>query len=79
MFRIFYSTAHFVFFSTMYVWYNTLSVSEVGKEFLNDSVMLAALTVIAASVNSTPEEYLSRFETALSEKEKGLFEIFESI
>ena len=58
---------------------NMRELSGSGKEFLKDPIMYAALTVIVASLDSTPEEYLFRFERALLDKEKELNEVFEKM
>lgn len=53
------------------------SLTAEGLAFLEDERMRAALTVIAASVGVTPEEYLLRFEEALSECPETILGIFE--
>ena len=54
-------------------------LSPEGREFLNDPILYNALARIAATVNSTPEEYLLRFEKALAEDPDRLFAIFEKL
>lgn len=54
-----------------------IALSAEGIKFLNDPVMYAALSAIADSVNSTPEEYLLRFEAALTDDNDDLRDILE--
>ena len=56
---------------------NELELSECGKRFLKDSVMYEAISVIALSVGTTAEEYLLRFERALSKNPEIIYSIFE--
>ena len=53
-------------------------LSQEGIVFLKDPVMNAALTVIAASVGVTPEEYLLRFEEVLEENPDILINTVEA-
>lgn len=53
-------------------------LSQEGIEFLKDPVMNVALTVIAASVGVTPEEYLLRFEEVLEENPDILINTVEA-
>jgi len=53
-------------------------LSDEGLAFLNDPIMYAALTELAAEVGRTPEEYLLRFEEELSSNPDELFTLFES-
>ena len=55
------------------------TLSEPGLIFLNDPLMYEALCVVAASVGVTPEEYLLRFEEALLEKPKEIFDAFGAL
>lgn len=55
----------------------TRTLSAEGLAFLEDERMRAALTVIAASVGVTPEEYLLRFEEVMSERPEAILGIFE--
>lgn len=52
-------------------------LSDEGLAFLNDPIMYAALTELAAEVGRTPEEYLLRFEEALSSNPEEIISIFE--
>lgn len=52
-------------------------LSEQGIEFLSDSVMYAALTLIAKEVGVTAEEYLIRFEKVLRETPEAIMSIFQ--
>ena len=54
-------------------------LSPEGKEFLSDPILYSALAKIAATVNSTPEEYLLRFEKALAEDPERMLAIFEKL
>jgi hypothetical protein len=54
-------------------------LSPEGREFLSDPLLYNALAKIAATVNSTPEEYLLRFEKALAEDPERMIEIFEKL
>lgn len=55
----------------------TRILSAEGLAFLTDAEMSAALSAIAASGGVTPEEYLLRFEEALSERPEAILGIFE--
>ena len=50
-----------------------VQLSGEGREFLSDALMYSLLSVIAESVGATPEEYLERFERAISEREEDVF------
>jgi len=52
-------------------------LSEHGKRFLSDTVMYEALSIIAAEVGATAEEYLFRFESALLNNPEKIYSIFE--
>ena len=52
-------------------------LSAQGFFFLQDPLMKEALSVIAASVGVTPEEYLCRFEEVPAESPQAFFDIFE--
>lgn len=52
-------------------------LSNEGVAFLRDPLMYEILYEIAASVGATPEEYLLRFESVLSESPEAIMSIFE--
>lgn len=54
-----------------------VALSPEGREFLADPVMYAALSVIAAAVGASPEEYLARFEKVLLEEPEAIFGTFQ--
>ena len=54
-------------------------LSPEGVAFLSDPLLYNALAKIATTVNSTPEEYLLRFEKALTEDPERMLEIFEKL
>ena len=53
-------------------------LSEEGKALLADPYMVKLLSVIAASVGVTTEEYLLRFESVLADMPEAIFNIFEN-
>jgi hypothetical protein len=54
-------------------------LSEMGKAFLEDPITYKALCLISKKVDSTPEEYLMRFERVLKSNPKKLFAVFEHL
>ena len=54
-------------------------LSKEGQALLNDSVVYERLTQIANTVNSTPAEYLYRFEEKLSNSPEEIFSILKEI
>ena len=55
------------------------ALSQEGVKFLSDKVIYEALAAIASPLGVTPEEYLERFEMALSEKPEEIFSVFKKI
>lgn len=54
-------------------------LSEEGRAFLDDPIVYKALFFISKRVDSTPEEYLMRFERVLKTDPQKLFAIFERL
>ena len=53
------------------------TLSAEGQAFLRDARLHDALSVIAASVGVSPEEYLLRFEEVLSKNPQAILGVFE--